>query len=106
MKSEERLKPGRASRTARIFALYSSTVWPRFIMASTRSEPDCTGRCRWLASSGTLRNASVSVGENSTGCEVVKRMRSMPGTSAAYWISSPKSATASSSAVPSSRAPR
>jgi hypothetical protein len=46
MKSELMLMSGRAARTRRIFWRYSSAVWPRFISASTRSEPLCTGRCR------------------------------------------------------------
>ena len=40
---------GRTSRRRRIFCLYSSRML-RFISASTRSEPLCTGRCRWFAS--------------------------------------------------------
>ena len=46
MKSDDTLMPGRASRSRRIFCLYSSAVWPRFISARMRSEPLCTGRCR------------------------------------------------------------
>ena len=83
MKSDDRATLGRASRNRRILCRYSCTVWPRFIAASTRSDPDCTGRCRWLTSSGTSRNASTSVSVNSTGWDVVKRMRSMPSISAA-----------------------
>ena len=55
MKSDDRLNSERTRRNARILALYSSAVWPRFMAASTRSLPDCTGRCKWLASSGMSR---------------------------------------------------
>ncbi len=47
-----------------------------------RSDPLCTGRCRWFASFGTFAYASMRLSVNSSGCEVVKRMRSMPGTAA------------------------
>ena len=78
MKSDETLMSGRTSRSRRIFCLYSRIVCLRFISASTRSEPLCTGRCRWFASLGTSRYASINGSRNSSGCEVVKRMRSMP----------------------------
>ncbi|MNP46174.1 hypothetical protein D3C76_1401520 [compost metagenome] len=55
IKSELIWISGRASRSLRIIALYSSTVWVRPIRFSTRSEPHCTGRCRKLTSSGVSR---------------------------------------------------
>ena len=85
---------GRTARSLRSFCLYSSTVWPRFIAASTRSEPLCTGRCSKLLSFGTLAYASIKLSLNSSGWEVVKRMRSTPGTAAAKWIRVARSATA------------
>ena len=69
---------GRTARSLRSFCLYSSTVWPRFIAARIRSEPLCTGRCRKLLSCGTFAYASIRLSLKSSGCEVVKRMRSTP----------------------------
>ena len=79
MMSVEIEMSGRTARSLRSFCLYSSTVWPRFIAARMRSEPLCTGRCRKLLSFGTFAYASIRLSLNSSGCEVVKRMRSMPG---------------------------
>ena len=62
---------GRMRRSLRSLDLYSSTVWLRFIIARMRSEPDCTGRCRWLTSSGTSSYTWISASENSTGWLVV-----------------------------------
>ena len=62
---------GLASRRRRILLLYSSAVCPRFIKARIRSEPLCTGRCRWLTSCGTSRYTWIRRSLNSTGCEVV-----------------------------------
>ena len=53
IKSEEILISGRTARRRRILDLYSMAVWPRFMAIRIRSEPLCTGRCRWLTSSGT-----------------------------------------------------
>ena len=63
-------------------AIVDARVWPRFICARMRSEPLCTGRCTWLTSSGTSAKVAMRRGENSSGCEVVKRMRSTPSTAA------------------------
>ena len=71
MKSDVSDTSGRTARTRRILSLYSRMVWPRFIIASTRSEPDCTGRCTWLTSFGSVAYASMRLLENSTGCDVV-----------------------------------
>src|SRR3569833_516990 len=70
MKSDVRQMSGRSARSLRIFALYSSAVWPRFIAIKMRSEPLCTGRCKWLTSSGTSAYARIRRSENSTGCVV------------------------------------
>ncbi|MCY1442412.1 hypothetical protein D3C76_519900 [compost metagenome] len=53
MKSELMQMSGTAALSLRSLDLYSSTVWLRFMAASTRSEPDCTGKCRCFTSSGT-----------------------------------------------------
>ncbi|CRQ86475.1 Uncharacterised protein [Klebsiella pneumoniae] len=71
MKSELMQMSGTAAFSLRIRDLYSSTVWLRFIAASTRSEPDCTGRWMNFTSSGTSAWAWISASENSSGCEVV-----------------------------------
>ena len=63
MKSEEILISGRILRRRRIFDLYSSAVWPRFIAASMRSEPLCTGRCRWSTSCGYRVGVDQCVGK-------------------------------------------
>ena len=78
MRSVEMQMSGRTARSLRSFCLYSSTVWPRFMAARMRSEPLCTGRCRKLLSFGTLAYASIRLSLKSSGCEVVKRMRSTP----------------------------
>ena len=54
MKSDDSARSGRARRSFRTVRRYSSAVWRRFIAASTRSEPLCTGRCRNGISSGHL----------------------------------------------------
>ncbi|MNE47790.1 hypothetical protein D3C80_1422120 [compost metagenome] len=71
MKSELMQMPGTAALSLRSLDLYSRVVWLRFIAASTRSEPDWTGRCRCLTSSGTSAWAWIRLSENSSGCEVV-----------------------------------
>ncbi|MNP26369.1 hypothetical protein D3C76_1192260 [compost metagenome] len=71
MKSELMQMPGTAARSLRSLDLYSSAVWLRFIAARIRSEPDCTGKCRCLTSSGTSAWAWIRLSENSNGCEVV-----------------------------------
>ncbi|MDT4863233.1 hypothetical protein FQZ97_979290 [compost metagenome] len=71
MKSELMQMSGTAAFSLRMRDLYSSAVWLRFIAASTRSEPDCTGRWTNGTSCGTSACAAISASENSSGCEVV-----------------------------------
>ena len=91
MKSEEMLISGRIFWRRLIFDLYSSAMWPRFIAARIRSDPLWTGRCKWLTSSGTSAYSSINESLNSTGCDVVKRILSMPSIEATIVINSAKS---------------
>ncbi len=50
---------------------YVRAVCWRFIASSTRSEPDCTGRCRNGISCGTSPCAAIRSSSMSRGCEVV-----------------------------------
>ena len=49
-----------ASRVEGIRRLRFLTSHPRFIRSSTRSEPDCSGRCRYSQTLGTSRRARIS----------------------------------------------
>src|SRR5258706_9847127 len=71
MKSEDIPMPGLAARSLRAIDLYSRAVYPRFIAASTRAAPDCTGRCTCGASFSMRACASIRRWVNSFGCEVV-----------------------------------
>ncbi|MNN59541.1 hypothetical protein D3C81_1746620 [compost metagenome] len=62
---------GRALRSLRMIALYSSAVCARFIMVSMRSEPLCTGRCRKLTNSGVSSYTAIISSVNSIGWLVV-----------------------------------
>ena len=46
--------------------------------ANTESEPDCTGKCRCSQRFLSVAKSSISSGDKSCGCEVVKRMRRKP----------------------------
>ena len=77
-KVEDKLIDGRIARSRLIFDLYSSTVCPRFIFASTRSDPPAqvvqmTDKLRCLGVEVDQRIAEFN------GWDVVYRMRSMPG---------------------------
>ncbi len=58
--SVDSVTPGIASRMRATRSRYSSRVCRRRIAASTRVEPDCTGRCRCLQTFGRSRTASIS----------------------------------------------
>src|SRR5206468_1541990 len=95
MTSVESARPGTRARRRATRASYSATVYSRPMPPSTRSEPDCTGRWSCGATCGHSAMASTRRALMSEGCGEVKRMRRMPGTSAARRRSSAKSQTPS-----------
>ena len=70
MKSDESEMLGRILRSARIVALYSSAVCPRFIAIRMRSEPLARAGADGLPARGFRRQATMA-SVNSTGCDVV-----------------------------------
>ena len=77
MMSVDRATSGTSSRRRSIFARYASTVYPRRIARSIRSDPDWTGRCRYSQTERHSAIARKSSSWASNGWLVVNRTRSI-----------------------------
>ena len=80
MMSEVSTMWGMSARSRRTLSRYCPRVYPRFMAASTRSHPDCTGRWKWGAAFSQRAMVSNSFSPASLGWLVMKRMRKSPGT--------------------------
>mmetsp|Transcript_3543 Transcript_3543/g.9174 ORF Transcript_3543/g.9174 Transcript_3543/m.9174 type:complete len:234 (+) Transcript_3543:793-1494(+) len=84
MKSEVMAASGIALRMRSTIWRYLSAVYPRPILLSTSSSPDCAGMWNTGMSFGCSATTLTTESLMYLGCEVTKRTRSMPGTSATY----------------------
>src|SRR5690554_1891524 len=86
IKSELIKISGTAAFSLRMRDLYSSAVWLRFIADKMRSEPDCTGKCKYFARLEYWRghqSASQKTLADARSCNECDQYRRLPPPSAA-----------------------